>query len=120
MITRHGDVVAYRSAFKAGIQDFLTKPVDGEVLFEALQQAFESLDARLERCEAQRQLAKLTNREREVFEMIANEWASKEIAAALGVSVRTVDAPRVKISGKPGTSSVAEFVRLMLTSKTTQ
>ena len=120
MITGHGDVVACRSAFKAGLQDFLTKPVDGEVLFEALQQAFESLDARLEGCEARRQLAQLTDREREVLEMIANGWASKEIAAALGVSVRTVDAHRAKIAGKLGTSSVAELVRLMLANRTTQ
>ncbi|MBO9126223.1 MULTISPECIES: response regulator transcription factor [Rhizobium/Agrobacterium group] len=120
MITGHGDVIACRSAFKAGIQDFLTKPVDGEVLFAALQQAFENLDARLERCEARRQLAQLTGREREVLEMIANGWATREIAAALGVSVRTVDAHRAKIAGKLGTSSVADFVRLTLTNKTTQ
>lgn len=118
MITGHGDVVACRSAFKAGIQDFLSKPIDGEVLFEAVQQAFESLDARLERREARLRLAQLTDREREVLEMIANGWASKEIAAALEVSGRTVDAHRAKIAGKLGTSSVAEFVRLALTNKT--
>ncbi|MGI8397427.1 response regulator transcription factor [Agrobacterium deltaense] len=120
MITGHGDVVACRNAFKAGIQDFLGKPVDGEVLFEAVQQAFESLDARLERREARLQLAQLTDREREVLEMIANGWASKEIGAALGISARTVDAHRAKIAGKLGTSSVAELVRLTLTNKTTR
>lgn len=118
IITGHGDMVACRSAFKAGIQDFLGKPVDGEVLFGAVQQAFESLDARLERREARLQLAQLTDREREVLEMIANGWASKEIGIALGISARTVDAHRAKIARKLGTSSVAEFVRLTLTNKT--
>lgn len=117
MITGHGDVVACRRAFKAGIHDFLTKPVDGEVLIEALHHAFSSLDALLERREARSQLARLTEREREVLDMVAGGWASKEIAAALGVSARTIDAHRAKIAEKLNTSSVAEFVRLTLADK---
>lgn len=114
MITGHGDVAACRRAFKAGIQDFLTKPVDGEVLVDALQQAFSSLDARLEKREALALLAKLTEREREVLDMVSRGWASKEIAQALAVSVRTIDAHRSKVAEKLGTSSVAEQVRLAL------
>lgn len=119
MITGHGDVAACRRAFKAGIQDFLTKPVDGEVLVEALQQGFLSLDARLEKREARTMLARLTEREREVLDMVARGWASKEVAQALDVSVRTIDAHRAKIAEKLGTSSVAEFVRLTLLEKGT-
>lgn len=114
MITGHGDVAACRRAFKAGIQDFLTKPVDGEVLVDALQQGFLSLDAGLEKREARALLAKLTEREREVLDMVARGWASKEIAVALEVSARTIDAHRAKIAEKLGTSSVAEQVRLAL------
>ncbi|MGF7006713.1 response regulator transcription factor [Aminobacter sp. BE322] len=116
MITGHGDVAACRRAFKAGIQDFLTKPIDGEVLVDALQQAFASLDARLEKREARVLLDRLTEREREVLDMVARGWASKEIAAALEVSARTIDAHRAKIAEKLGTSSVAEQVRLALLS----
>lgn len=116
MITGHGDVAACRRAFKAGIQDFLTKPVDGEVLVDALQQGFLSLDAGLEKREARALLAKLTEREREVLDMVARGWASKEIAVALEVSARTIDAHRAKIAEKLGTSSVAEQVRLALIS----
>lgn len=116
MITGHGDVAACRRAFKAGIQDFLTKPVDGEVLVDALQQGFLSLDAGLEKREVRALLAKLTEREREVLDMVARGWASKEIAVALEVSARTIDAHRAKIAEKLGTSSVAEQVRLALIS----
>ncbi|ODT06840.1 MAG: DNA-binding response regulator [Mesorhizobium sp. SCN 65-20] len=119
MITGHGDVAACRRAFKAGIQDFLTKPVDGEVLVDALQQGFASLDAGLEKREARALLAKLTEREREVLDMVARGWASKEIAASLEVSARTIDAHRAKIAEKLGTSSVAEQVRLALVGNST-
>src|SRR6218665_853554 len=36
MITGHGDVEACRRAFRAGVTDFLTKPVDEHVLMEAV------------------------------------------------------------------------------------
>ncbi|AMN44374.1 response regulator transcription factor [Rhodoplanes sp. Z2-YC6860] len=114
MITGHGDVAACRRAFKAGIQDFLTKPVDGESLVNALHQAFASLDVWLERRDAQVLLDRLTEREREVLDMVARGWASKEIAAALDLSARTIDAHRARIAEKLGTSSVAEQVRLAL------
>lgn len=114
MITGHGDVNACRRAFKSGVQDFLTKPVDEQVLMEAIHSAFEALRTRLERREARALLARLTEREREVLDMVCQGWASKEIAAALHVSARTIDAHRARIGEKLGTSSVAEFVRLTL------
>ncbi|MNU08050.1 Tetrathionate response regulatory protein TtrR [compost metagenome] len=49
--------------------------------------------------------------------MVALGWASKEIAAALNISARTIDAHRAKIAEKLGTSSVAEFVRLTMADK---
>lgn len=116
MITGHGDVAACRRAFKAGIQDFLTKPVDGESLVTALHQAFASLDVWLEKRDAKILLNRLTGREREVLDMVARGWASKEIAASLDLSARTIDAHRAKIAEKLGTSSVAEQVRIALMS----
>jgi FixJ family two-component response regulator len=119
MITGHGDVNACRRAFKSGIQDFLTKPVDEHVLIETIHSAFDILQARLERGEARALLARLTDREREVLDMVCRGWTSKEIAAALGLSARTIDAHRAKIAEKLGTSSVAEFVRLTLVASNT-
>lgn len=114
MITGHGDVNACRRAFKAGVLDFLSKPVDEQVLLDAIAAAEKALGQVLERAEAQSLLGRLTEREREVLDMVCQGWASKEIAAALNVSARTIDAHRAHIAEKLGTSSVAEFVRLTL------
>ena len=57
----------------------------------------------------------MTEREREVLELITKGLGSKEIAAALDISVRTVDTHRAKLAEKLGTGSVAEQTRLLLT-----
>ncbi|MFD2264516.1 response regulator transcription factor [Lacibacterium aquatile] len=119
MITGHGDVNACRRAFKAGVMDFLTKPIDEQVLLDAIQACLAELSAVLERREARTLLAALTEREREVLDMVAKGLASKDIAAALDVSARTIDAHRANIAEKLGTSSVAEFVRLSALGRTT-
>jgi len=70
------------------------------------------LQATLERQEAIGLLASLTSREREVLDLVCQGFASKDIASALDISARTIDAHRANIAEKLGTSSVAEFVRL--------
>lgn len=120
MITGHGDINACRRAFKAGILDFLSKPVDEQVLLEALATASLELDKVKEKTEAQKLLLKLTEREHEIFDLICGGFGSKDIATALNISVRTIDAHRANISEKLKTSSVADFVRLQLCSKTFQ
>lgn len=112
MITGHGDVNACRRAFKAGILDFLTKPIDEQVLLDAIHSAFQTLERVLEKEESIELLRSLTGREREVLDMVCRGWATKEIAVALNVSARTIDAHRANIAEKLGTSSVADFVQL--------
>lgn len=112
MITGHGDVNACRRAFKAGVSDFLSKPIDEDVLLDAIHSAKALLEARLERREAADLLASLTGREREVLDLVCEGFSSKDIAGALDISARTIDAHRANIAEKLKTSSVAEFVRL--------
>lgn len=54
---------------------------------------------------------RLTGREREVFERIGRGWTSRQIAAALGLSERTVEVHRAHIKRKLGCDSAAELVR---------
>ncbi len=114
MITGHGDVEACRRAFKAGVADFLVKPVDEHVLIEAITACEGQLADLLARQETRGLLDHLTTREREVIELVSKGLGSKEIAAALDVSVRTVDSHRAAIATKLGTPSVAEQTRIFL------
>lgn len=114
MITGHGDVEACRRAFRAGVTDFLTKPVDEHVLMEAVSTCETQLAEHLARAETAELLKQLTGREAEVIDLVSKGLGSKEIAAALDVSVRTVDSHRANIAAKLGTPSVAEQTRLWL------
>lgn len=118
VITGHGDVNACRRAFKSGAVDFLTKPVDELVLLEAIETGFAQLEAQRrqsdETAEAKALYARLTQREREILDMVARGWATKEIARALNVSPRTIETHRANIAEKLGTASVAEMVRIVI------
>lgn len=53
----------------------------------------------------------LTPREREVLRLVAEEYSNREIAAKLGISIRTVDTHRMRLMGKLGLRKTAELVR---------
>ncbi|WP_089177023.1 response regulator [Bosea sp. AS-1] len=118
MITGHGDVAACRRAFKAGAVDFLTKPVDEQVLLEAVEAAFAVFDAgklaQAVRADREALLGRLTPREREILDLVAAGRSTKEIARALDVSPRTVETHRANLAEKLGAGSVAEMVRFAL------
>ena len=63
---------------------------------------------------ARRAVEALTSREREVLVHIARGSLNKEIAAALGISVRTVEAHRDNLMRKLGIKSVAGLTKLVL------
>ena len=68
----------------------------------------------LARAELRARLAALTEREREIAELIAKGDANKVIAYDLGISERTVECHRSKIMQKIGARSVVDLVRLVL------
>jgi FixJ family two-component response regulator len=118
IITGHGDINACRRAFKAGAVEFLTKPVDEHDLLSAINKAMVNLD-RLTRQsaevnEARALVEQLTQREREVFDMVARGLQTKDIALALDLSPRTVDVHRAHLAAKLGTTSVADIARLAM------
>lgn len=104
MLTGHGDVPSAVGAMQLGAVDFLEKPVARQKLLAAVQLAFEKVKLReqeaMEDLEIQKQLEMLSPREREIFDWMIEGFVTKEIAARLGISRKTVDVHRSKISQK--------------------
>jgi FixJ family two-component response regulator len=116
MLTAHGDVPMAVQAMKAGAVDFLQKPYREQTLLDSINAAL-SLDAvgRLSRASTDnfdRCRAALTEREREVLDHLLAGKTSKEIAIALTISLRTVEAHRRNLLYKFGVSSAKELMRL--------
>ena len=114
VMTAHGDVPSARPAFQAQAVDFLEKPFDHAQLRTAIDTAFSREGDRLARSGDAEKLATLTEREREVLEHAARGLHAKEIAAALGISPRTVEVHKTRIMEKLGVRNVAELVRFAL------
>ncbi|MDV2116563.1 response regulator transcription factor [Alcaligenes faecalis] len=124
VISGHGDIEACRRAFRNGAVDFLSKPIDEQDLIDAIQKGQDVLDRHLreqaQQAETLHLLASLTPRERQILELVAQGFTTRQIADALGLSPRTVDAHRVSIGAKLGTTSQAELTRLWLESNGTK
>ena len=115
VITGHGYIGACRRAFRSGAVDFLTKPVDEQVLIEAVEAGLARIPAPPPASQAARErLPPITPREREVLDNVAAGLSTKEIARALGLSPRTVETHRANLGAKLGTTSVADMVRIAL------
>ncbi len=118
-ITGHGGVPESVQAIKAGAVDFLEKPFRQADLVERIDTAFAQARARIAEDEqSRRQRARfdrLTAREQEIVARMVDRpsaISSKELAAALGISPRTVDHHRARILEKMNVKSVAELIAL--------
>jgi FixJ family two-component response regulator len=118
MLTAHGSVATSVRALKAGAIDFLEKPAHPDTLVTCIREALE-VDRRRREAEAERDAlercaARLTRREREVAGLLVAGKRSKDIAAALGVTVRTVEAYRSRMLLKMNVGSATELVSVLL------
>lgn len=115
-LTGHGDIPTSVHAMRKGAEDFLTKPVKREKLFEAVQRALARNTREREKCARSREqralYATLTPREREVLKHIVTGQLNKQIAADLNITERTIKAHRAHLMAKLHVQSVVELVRL--------
>jgi FixJ family two-component response regulator len=115
-ITGHGDIPMSVRAMKEGAHEFLTKPVRGQDLLDAVQKAIASdrslRQVRAELKEIRVRFQSLTPREKEVLDLVVAGLLNKQIADQLGTSELTVKTHRAHLMEKTGADSLAHLVRM--------
>jgi len=118
-ITGHGDVPMAVEAMQKGAVDFIQKPFRDQDLLDRVREALNTDKERREEqkkhAEVEKRLARLTNREREVFDLVVTGKPNKVIAYELGVSQRTVEIHRARVMEKMQARSLADLVKMHMT-----
>ena len=115
-ISGYGDVPKSVQAMKAGALEFLTKPINDEVLVNAIRNALQrssqalALSAEME--ELRGRYASLTSRERQVMALVVSGLLNKQVGGELSISEITVKAHRGQVMQKMKADSLADLVRM--------
>jgi|GEM_PF-366252 len=109
------------NAFRSGVADVLRFPAERRLLLERLRWAA-CEDRRLGRQRDQyirslRLIGSLTPRERQVMRLIVHGSGNRQVATALSISERTVEAHRQRVMNKTQSGSLAELVRIDVIAK---
>jgi two-component system response regulator DctR len=104
-------------ALKAGAFDFLEKPFNRQELIDRLQKAIAldrgQHDALASRSVLEARLALLSERERQVLDLVLAGRLNKQIADDLHITVRTVEAHRANVMTKMRANSALELAQTM-------
>ena len=116
-LTGHGDVPIAVGALKKGARDFVEKPFNDNELVDRVIDAL-AFDAEQREREAGQaglaaRLATLTQRERQVMELVVAGRLNKVIADELGISMRTVEVHRSHVFEKMRVKTAVELTRLL-------
>jgi len=118
-ITGHGDVPMAVDAMQKGAVDFIQKPFRDQELLDRIGEALSTDRQRRAELDHQAEVAgrleRLTNREREVFDLVVTGKPNKVIAFDLDVSQRTVEIHRARVMEKMEARSLADLVRMHMT-----
>jgi two-component system response regulator FixJ len=116
LLTAHGDVPTAVQAVKDGAFEFLEKPVRAEALINVISRAIDWHVRQQEHCRARadlvRRVASLSQREREVFELLRRGKAIKNISTQLSIDPKTVHSHRARVLEKLGVGSSLELVAM--------
>ena len=116
-LTGHADVPTAVDAVKRGAFDFYEKPFSDNALVDRIEQALAQSGAHLEqlrqRSSLQVRLHDLTERERDVMDLVVAGLPNKLIADQLEISVRTVEVHRARVFDKMQVKSAVELANLL-------
>jgi two-component system, LuxR family, response regulator DctR len=117
ILSGHGDVPIAVSALKRGAMDFLEKPFNDNLLVDRVVELL-ALEAARHAAAASRtarevRLHSLSERERAVMELMIRGRLNKQIAAELGIAMRTVEVHRARILEKTGVRNAVELAALL-------
>ena len=117
-ITGHGDIPMAVEAMRRGALDFVRKPFREQNLLDRINEALD-LDAGkrkdlLDQQQVLERMASLSEREREVLELVALGKMNKAVAFELGISERTVEVHRAHVMEKLGVETLAQLVRVKI------
>jgi two-component system response regulator TtrR len=117
-LSGRADVPKAVLAVKGGAIDFIEKPFDYKRIVELVRECLtRDATARATRARGRAQserLAQLTQREREVLELVVAGRLNREIADQLAISIKTVEVHRAHIMEKLGVRSVAQLVQIAM------
>jgi len=115
-ITGYGDIPKTVQAMKAGAVEFLTKPLNNDVLVSAIGKALERSRLALAQDAEMQQLrgrhTSLTPREKQVMALVVSGLLNKQVGGELGISEITVKAHRAQVMQKMKANSLADLVRM--------
>ena len=115
-ITGHGEVEMAVEAMKNGAFEFLQKPFKDQLLIDAVQSALTRWSNTQaigdHHDEFRRRLARLTPRERDVFNGVARGQRGKQIAADLGLATKTVEEYRARVFEKMHVKTGSELAAM--------
>ena len=118
-VSGHGNVQMAVGAMQAGAVNFLEKPFREQELWGSIRRGLELNEQKrrrkARRCQAEQRISRLTSGERDVLDLILEGKLNKEIAAQLGLSIRTVEDRRARVMRKMEVNSVAQLVQLAMT-----
>jgi two-component system response regulator DctR len=116
-LTGHADVPTAVDMVKRGAFDFCEKPFSDNALVDRVEEALRGsaavLDEQRERGRLAGRLGELTDRERDVMQLVAKGLPNKLIADQLAISVRTVEVHRARVFDKMEVKSAVELANLL-------
>ncbi len=116
-VSAHGEIPLATQAIRSGALDFIQKPFSPQTLLERIHEALtidhQRRQRRTQACAVQERLQKLTEREREIMQLLARGETAKRIAILLAISPKTVDNHRAKILEKMRVDNPTQLTRLL-------